>query len=669
MAFRPEVLLDLLAGGSTGQAYGISDDSEIIAGVADNGVHSFAVTWTKSGGDYGAPANLGVLAGSASSLAWGISADGTTVFGESDWASGLHTDAFAWTSGGGMVQLAAPPSPATFPFSAAFKSSANGSVIFGTAKTAASPSDPVPVVWTGAGWTTITLLAFPAGAFNMTIAGCTSDGTKVIGSYLDAGSVLHAVSWTFSGSWGAATALPTFDGNVVTPVGISADGSVMAGYALDSLSVQQALRWTSGTGWVAIGIPSGETAPMYATAMSSDGSTIGGSAHFGGDVFIWSLATGFDDLSGTGAPNGFSSDGAVGAGTDVGLGRAAYWAFLAPEVRTATLADLWFGPTDRFVDLTVGSNRRNFISTGGGTQNLGTTGQNPFGASPPVFLTRDSDPATFATNSGRGGAFDITDGPLDAGATNPPGTSSTVTTFTPGSSGQGVLGDYLTGNLYAFNTTTLTDNGQKRKWVRRWRGLPRDTNAAVKFNSLNITMETGIGVPSTPTYALNVPFTGMTFDGGTGFELGEVVALSANDGRQLVGASFFVTAISGSGTITAGTFASPGSFTFALPTGFTQASSDGDGTGLTISITDNSLAYAQVTTPNPQLMLRWSDDGGFTWGPYRILPVGKKGETAFTVKANRMGMTRRFSGSDRIFELSSTDPFEVSITGAEVDAS
>lgn len=70
---------------------------------------------------------------------------------------------------------------------------------------------------------------------------------------------------------------------------------------------------------------------------------------------------------------------------------------------------------------------------------------------------------------------------------------------------------------------------------------------------------------------------------------------------------------------------------------------------------------------NPQLVLRWSDDGGHTFSDERIIAAGRLGDTAQTVKFNRLGMTRRFSGSDRIFELSSTDPFAVAIQDADVE--
>lgn len=134
--------------------------------------------------------------------------------------------------------------------------------------------------------------------------------------------------------------------------------------------------------------------------------------------------------------------------------------------------------------------------------------------------------------------------------------------------GKCVVGDYRNGNLYAFDMTTQTDNGTPKKWVRAWRALPQPVFEPMTFSSLQIDMETGIGVP--------------------------------------------------------------------------------DGT-------------------NPQVTLRWSDDGGHRWSNGRILAAGKTGETALRVKAKRLGSTRLNSGLDRIFELSSTDAFLVSIIGANLE--
>jgi hypothetical protein len=135
----------------------------------------------------------------------------------------------------------------------------------------------------------------------------------------------------------------------------------------------------------------------------------------------------------------------------------------------AIVADLWFANTTSFVDLTVMANRRKFIAYDGGAQQLGSDGSSPFGTQPPVFLTSNGTPSSFGTNAGRGGPFGITGGTLTAGGSAPNASAQTVVTANPGSGGEGVLGDYASGNLYAFNVKTLTDNGTARRWLRRWR--------------------------------------------------------------------------------------------------------------------------------------------------------------------------------------------------------
>ena len=69
---------------------------------------------------------------------------------------------------------------------------------------------------------------------------------------------------------------------------------------------------------------------------------------------------------------------------------------------------------------------------------------------------------------------------------------------------------------------------------------------------------------------------------------------------------------------------------------------------------------------NPQCMLRWSDDGGHNWSDQMIAAAGPTGATAQRVKFNRLGSTRRNTGLDRIFELSSADTFSTAITGADL---
>lgn len=71
---------------------------------------------------------------------------------------------------------------------------------------------------------------------------------------------------------------------------------------------------------------------------------------------------------------------------------------------------------------------------------------------------------------------------------------------------------------------------------------------------------------------------------------------------------------------------------------------------------------------DPQATLRWTDDGGHNWSDEMIRSVGKTGQTAKRVFFRPLGSTRRLTGLDRTFELSSSDRFKVAILGAEIEA-
>lgn len=73
-----------------------------------------------------------------------------------------------------------------------------------------------------------------------------------------------------------------------------------------------------------------------------------------------------------------------------------------------------------------------------------------------------------------------------------------------------------------------------------------------------------------------------------------------------------------------------------------------------------------VTTPNPLVVLRYSDDGGYTWSAERFQTAGPVGQTGWRVRFNRLGMVRRGLASDRIYELSSTDQFRIAWIGADL---
>lgn len=80
------------------------------------------------------------------------------------------------------------------------------------------------------------------------------------------------------------------------------------------------------------------------------------------------------------------------------------------------------------------------------------------------------------------------------------------------------------------------------------------------------------------------------------------------------------------------------------------------------------LMESGITVPDgtdPQIMLRWSDDSGYTWTSPFQMPIGKTGETAWRAVQNRLGGTTLGRGLDRIWEISGIDPVLIKITGAE----
>lgn len=66
---------------------------------------------------------------------------------------------------------------------------------------------------------------------------------------------------------------------------------------------------------------------------------------------------------------------------------------------------------------------------------------------------------------------------------------------------------------------------------------------------------------------------------------------------------------------------------------------------------------------DPLVNLRWSDDGGHTWGAMMTSPLGQVGEYLNKPVFNRLG-----SGRDRVFEVSTSINAKLALQGAFVDA-
>jgi hypothetical protein len=67
--------------------------------------------------------------------------------------------------------------------------------------------------------------------------------------------------------------------------------------------------------------------------------------------------------------------------------------------------------------------------------------------------------------------------------------------------------------------------------------------------------------------------------------------------------------------------------------------------------------------PNPQAMLKWSDDGGFTWSNEHWTSIGRVGKYKNRAIWRRLGTAR-----DRIFEVQVTDPVFRAMVSAELNA-
>ena len=67
---------------------------------------------------------------------------------------------------------------------------------------------------------------------------------------------------------------------------------------------------------------------------------------------------------------------------------------------------------------------------------------------------------------------------------------------------------------------------------------------------------------------------------------------------------------------------------------------------------------------DPEVMLRWSDDGGHTWSSEHWAKMGGIGQYSKRVFWRRLGMTQKLR--DRVYEVSGTDPVKIAIMGAEL---
>jgi hypothetical protein len=83
-----------------------------------------------------------------------------------------------------------------------------------------------------------------------------------------------------------------------------------------------------------------------------------------------------------------------------------------------------------------------------------------------------------------------------------------------------------------------------------------------------------------------------------------------------------------------------------------------------IAVAGSNSLSPTIVEVDPQVMLRWSDDGGHTWSNEHWAKIGRIGEYYRRVFWRRLGMTLKLR--DRVYEVSGTDPVKIAVMGAEL---
>ena len=195
-------------------------------------------------------------------IAYGISANGGIVVGQSNSPTGLQ--AFRWTQASGIEGLGAFPNPGGLLGSGARACSADGSVIVGSSLLPNSLNeDGSPFRWTEK--TGLVFLGSLGGTSGGVARGVSSDGSVVAGYSSNVNFNLEAFRWENNVMMG----LGDLPGGVFNSqaAAVSGDGSVIVGLASTSASpYNRSFMWTQAGGTVEI-VP----ASFRAIGMSRDG--------------------------------------------------------------------------------------------------------------------------------------------------------------------------------------------------------------------------------------------------------------------------------------------------------------------------------------------------------------------------------------------------------------
>ncbi len=226
--------------------------------------------WTSSPLAQTAMVDLGTLGGSNSN-AFGVSADGLIVIGQSQNEFGFE-EAFRWTATEGMTRLSGLP---TDKGSIARAISGNGQVIVGTIYSVLEPAiEDTPFRWSEAvGLETLQKLT---GYDGHDPTRTNFDGTIAVGeAYIrDQENSERAVRWASDGS---ILDLGTLSGDSYSGArDVSDDGTIIIGTSYSASGVARSFKWTQAAGMLDLGLPAGAEARV----ISGDGRILAGTSEY-----------------------------------------------------------------------------------------------------------------------------------------------------------------------------------------------------------------------------------------------------------------------------------------------------------------------------------------------------------------------------------------------------
>ena len=252
------------------------------------------------------------------SKAYGLSAYGSVVVGESHSASGEPFEGFRWENG---VMTGLGDLPGSFFRSLAYGISGNGYIIVGESATTVPVNSIQAFRWEDG--VMIGLGGLVDSHIYSRGRGISADGSVIVGESAPLSGICEAFRWTQEEGMVGLSDLTGFKSGYSIAWGVSVDGSVIVGESASYRGVNEAFRWTKEEGMVGLGFLYVPTEPpeaeSQAKAISADGSVIVGwstSSRLGYEAFRWEdgVMTGLGII---GCAYAVSADGSVIVGATI----------------------------------------------------------------------------------------------------------------------------------------------------------------------------------------------------------------------------------------------------------------------------------------------------------------------------------------------------------------